>query len=55
MVFKLTSVGLSKRGHHHRGPLLSFTVAAEVEADAVMWWGSKVHLMAARGFNLILH
>lgn len=46
---------LSERRHHHRGPLLSFTVAAEVEADAVVGRSSETHLMAAGGFNLILH
>lgn len=46
---------LSERGHHHGGPLLGFTVTAEVEADAVVGWSRETHLMAARRLNLILH
>lgn len=50
-----TSVGLSQRRHHHRGPLLGFTVTAEVEGDGVAWWGGETHLMATGRFHLILH
>lgn len=53
--FKRTSMCLSERGHHYRGPLLSFTVAAEVEADAVVGRSSETHLVAAGGLNLVLH
>lgn len=48
-------MSLPQRGHHHGGPLLGFTVTAEVEADAVVWWSSETHLMATRRFDLILH
>lgn len=52
---QLTSVGLSERRHHHRGPLLGFAVTTEVEGDGVVRRGGETHLVAAGRFNLILH
>lgn len=52
---QLTSVGLSERRHHHRGPLLGFTVTAEVEGDGVVRRGGETHLVAAGRLDLVLH
>lgn len=51
----LTPMCLSKWWHHYCGPLLSFSVTAKVEADAVVRWSCQAHFMTTRRLDLIMN